>query len=163
MGDRVEALLRHFQQAHEELVAVAAGCPPGRWRAHCAAEDGWPVGVVVHHVAEDYADVRAVIEALAAGGPVPVMTRVGLERRNAQHARRAAGCAQEETVALLRRNGAALTETIRRLDDERLARAGRVLGRETSVARMVEPVLLDHIRTHLASIRAAIGARFDPG
>jgi uncharacterized damage-inducible protein DinB len=155
VGAWAEELADRFVRANEELIALAEGCSEAQWRARCDAE-GWPVGVVVHHVADDYAALLAVIEAVAVGGPAPVVTRKELAGRNAEHARRFAACTREETVALLRRNGAAVARVIRGLDDDQLRRTGEVLGRETSVAQLVETVLLAHVRGHMASIRATV-------
>jgi hypothetical protein len=147
VGAWAEELADRFVRANEELIALAEGCSEAQWR---------PVGVVVHHVADDYAALLAVIEAVAVGGPAPVVTRKELAGRNAEHARRFAACTREETVALLRRNGAAVARVIRGLDDDQLRRTGEVLGRETSVAQLVETVLLAHVRGHMASIRATV-------
>lgn len=91
VGTTAEQLAERFERANEASIALAVGCSEAEWRAVCVAE-GWSVGVTVHHVAADYADLLAVIEAMAAGGPAPVMTRELLERRNVEHAQRFAGC-----------------------------------------------------------------------
>lgn len=155
MSVNAEQLAERFVRSNEELIVVAEGCSEAGWEARCDAE-GWSVGVTVHHVAEDYLDLVAVIEAVAAGEPAPVVTQEMLERRNAEHARRFVGCTREETVALLRRNGEAVAGVIRGLRDDQLMRSGEVLGRERSVAGLIDPVLLGHIQGHLASVRAAV-------
>lgn len=63
---------------------------------------------------------------------------------------------EAETVALLRRNGAAVTTVIRSLRDDQLTRSGPVLGRQTNVVELIDPVLLAHIRSHMASVRAVL-------
>jgi uncharacterized damage-inducible protein DinB len=157
MAVRPEQLAARFARSNDELIAVADHCPDAQWHAICPAE-GWTVGVTLHHVADDYAALLEVIEAIATGHAVPAWTRELLDQRNANHARQFARCTKDETLTLLRRNGAALERTIRRLSDEQLTHTGRVLDQELSAAQVVDLLLLGHIRNHLASIRAALEA-----
>jgi hypothetical protein len=144
-----------FERAHGELTFIAERCSDAEWQARCVAE-GWPVGTTVHHVAADYPDLLDVLQAISTGAPPPSVTREELEQRNARHARESARLTRGEVLALLRRNGEAITALIHGLDTQQLDRTGRVLGQDVSGAQVIESWMIGHIRTHVASIRAAI-------
>ena len=155
MDVRAEQMAERFARAHGELTLIAERCSDAEWQACCAAE-GWPVGTVVYHVAADYPALLDVLQAITAGVPPPSVTREQLDQRNAQHAQQAVRLTRQEILALLRRNGEAIESFIRRLDSRRLDRTGRVLGQDVSGAQVIESWMIGHIRTHVASIRAAI-------
>jgi hypothetical protein len=97
-----------------------------------------------------------VLRAITAGVLPPSVTREQLDQRNAQHAQQSARLTRQEILALLLRNGEAIENFIRGLDSRRLDRTGRVLGQDVSGAQVIESWMNGHIRTHVASIRAAI-------
>ncbi|MGH2586765.1 MAG: maleylpyruvate isomerase N-terminal domain-containing protein [Dehalococcoidia bacterium] len=155
MPSQSKQLADQFSRANDELIAVVDRCSDAQWRSVCPAE-GWTVGVTAHHVADDYAALMEVIEALAAGRSVPAWTRELLDQRNAAHAERFARCTKHDTLTLLRRNGSALAHIICGLSDEQLTRTARVPDQEVSIADIAGRLLPGHIRGHLASIRTQL-------
>ena len=157
MDARAAQLAEQFARANEELIVLAERCTAEQWRAICAAE-GWSVGVTLNHLAADYPDVLELIQAIAEGRPVRAWTREALEERNQHQAQQFARCTRAETIALLRQNGAAVTEAVRHLSAEQLTRTGYVLGNEVSPADLVNWFLLAHRDRHLMSVRAVLAA-----
>ncbi len=155
MSTHAESLADQFLHENDELVRLAERCSDAQWRMTCDAE-GWTVGVTIHHVAADYLDLLAVIDAIVGGRAVPSVTREGLDERNSRHAERFAGCSKGETVALLRHNAATVANAIRALSDDQLARSGTLLGRDVAVEHIIRVSLMGHIESHMTSVRAAL-------
>ncbi len=157
MSKQAEQLAAQFEAVNNGVIAAVTGCTDEQWRQPCASE-GWPVGVVAHHIAFVHRAFARIIETLAAGETLP--PRVSMEvvhRSNAQHARDYAAVGKPETLDALRTNGSAIVQLLRRLDDEQLDRTTTVFGeQERSVAQVVEWIVIGHAGEHLASIRATI-------
>lgn len=158
MGERAQALANRFEEANREIISTLDRCSDAQWRTKCAGET-WSVGVVAHHVAESHAAIARIIQTIAAGQPLPNVTTEMIDQRNAQHAQQHADCTKQETLDLLRRNGASAAATVRGLTDEQLGRSGTLRAGPMSAEQVVEGILIGHVRGHVTSIRAAIGAR----
>jgi hypothetical protein len=144
--------------AADEVTGFARGLRPGEWEAVVPGEE-WPVGVLVHHVAEGFYLCRGWVASLAAGRPV-ADTAEQIDADNAAHAQRVEGVGVDEAVAEVERAAAALAGLLRTLDDEALERTapfGPAGGRPSSAGRMAE-VGAAHARDHLAHARAALAA-----
>lgn len=157
MRTRATALAERFEQSNAEMIATIEQCSERAWLARCAAE-GWSVGVTAHHIANGYDQdglVEQLITALVRHEPLPASSGPDY---NEQHAERYAQCTREETLELLRRNGAAAARLILGLSDEDLAQTIPARGDRAplSVEEILESILLTHTSTHLESIRAAI-------
>jgi hypothetical protein len=158
MSEQARVLADRFEQANREFIAFAQRCSEPQWRAICP-DEGWSVGVAAHHLAEDHMVLAGLAQAVATGQPVPALTGEMIDQFNAQHAQQHAACTREETVALLRTNGAAAASIIRELSDEQLERAAILpweAGPAWSVRRIIEDKLIEHFDEHLPSIRAAV-------
>ena len=161
MGERVTSLADEYEQVLAELITVVGGCTDAQWRGACA-DEGWPVGVTAHHVADWWPVILPIVRALAAGESFSVPSLEEVHEKNVRHAREQADCTKEETLALLRQGGAEAAATIRSLSDEQLDRAAPIwAGREMSLERLITFNLIGHARTHASGIRAAI-AQADP-
>lgn len=159
MGQRGQALADRVEQVNKELVATVERCSDGQWQAKTAAET-WPVGVVAHHVAQSVSAIAGLVHKVATGQPLPPLTMDSIHQMNAEHAKQHARCTKDETLTLLRKNGAAAAGTIRGLSDEQLDRSGSLLGGPPMTAQqVVERVLISHVQEHHGSIRATLGAR----
>ena len=158
MGERAQALANRFEEANREIISTLERCSDAQWRAKCAGET-WSVGVVAHHVAESHAAIARIIQTIAAGQPLPNVTTEMIDQRNAQHAQQHADCTKQETLDLLRKNGGSAAATVRGLSDEELGRSGTLRAGLMSAEQVVEGILIGHVKGHVTSIRAAIGAR----
>ena len=133
----------------------AEGCPV----AKRSPGEGWPVGVLAHHVAVSYAPIAGAVRAVADGGALPPMSLADQAATNARHAAEHAHVAPAAVLDALRREGAEVTALVGGLRDEQFARTTTAFGgREMTVAQLVEHVVIGHPRQHLAGIRAALSA-----
>jgi hypothetical protein len=156
MSERARALADRFEQANGDLIRLLEHVSPVQWGAVCQGET-WSVGVTAHHVAGAHETVAGIAHRVATGEPLPNITMEMIDHGNAQHAQQFKDCARDETVALLRTNGAKAGTMVRGLSDAQLARTAKILGQEMSAEQFIERVLLGHVASHGASIRAALG------
>ncbi len=84
-------------------LAFAQACDEREWALSVPGE-GWPVGVVLHHIAEGHAHGARWLQDMARGEGV-TETAADVDRVNAVHAVRAEAVGPAETVALLEVNG----------------------------------------------------------
>ncbi len=156
-SDRAAALADAFAAANTEVIAFAGSCTDAQWRTVVPGED-WPVGVVIHHIAEGHANALVWVTAMASGEPV-TDSGEDIDRRNVDHAARCNGIEIVETVALLAESGALTEAVLRRLTDEQLDRTapfGPAGGRPFPVEQMAA-VTAQHALGHLAHAREALG------
>jgi hypothetical protein len=159
MGQRSQALAEQFEQANRQMTATIERCSDAQWKTKTPGET-WPVGVVAHHVAQALEAVAGIVRQVATGQPLPPMTMDDLHKMNAEHAKQYATVTKDETVALLRKNGAAAAGTVRGLSDEQLDRSAPVLGGPLMTAQqLVERGLIGHVKEHHGSIQAVVGAK----
>lgn len=146
-----------FEAVSDEFIATVAECSDEQWRRTTAAEQ-WPVAVVAHHLGEVYGFFSQTFAGPAPAGQAPMpLSAEFIDQNNARHAREFANVGKQETLDLLRANQAALAQTIRGLDDERLGSTAMTFdGNGLSVAQLVEGAMIAHTQEHLASIRATI-------
>jgi len=159
MSTPAEQFAVRFAMVNDDVIAAVLGCSDEQWRQSCASE-GWSVGVAAHHVAEVHRDFSGLLKALAAGETrSPGSSMAEVNRSNAQHARDFATVTRPETIEALRANGAAVAHLLSSLGDEQLEHTAGVFGgRELSVARVVEWIVIGHAEVHLASIHTTITA-----
>jgi uncharacterized damage-inducible protein DinB len=156
MSERAKSLADRFDQANGDLVRMIERMSEPQWKAICAGEK-WSVGVTAHHVAGAHETIAGVVQLIATGQPLPNITMEMIDHGNAQHAEQFKNVTREETLALLRGNGAKASAVVRGLSDAQLDRTGKLFGRDMSAQQFVENVLLGHVASHEASIRAALG------
>jgi uncharacterized damage-inducible protein DinB len=158
VSERAQALAEQFEQANHEAIAAVEGCSDQQWRRHVESENR-SVGVVMHHVAIAHPVIAAWVTAAARGQDVGI-ERDRIDQFNAQHAREQATCTKVETLALLLRNGEAAARVVRDLDDAQLDSSATIItGMPPLTAQQVtERILIGHVRAHLATVQAAIGA-----
>ena len=152
-GARAESLAARFEQVNAEVIATVEGLTEAQWAA-TTPEERWTVAVTAHHVATAYPPITRIVEKVIAGGTLPNF-REGLDERNQRHAQEFATCDRQETLALLRDNGARAAAFLRGLDDAQLERSAELFGCLWSASDVVERILLGHPRNHLASIQRA--------
>lgn len=150
-------LAAQLEAVNDQVIATVMACTDEQWRRPTAAE-GWPVGVVAHHIASVQQAFARVVGPLAAGETRPAtMSSAAVERNNARHAGDHAAAGKTETLDLLRTTGPELARLIRGLDDGRVDDVAMVFdGNEMTVAQVVESALVAHFGQHLESIRATV-------
>jgi uncharacterized damage-inducible protein DinB len=151
---QAQQLAAQLQQVTDEVIKTVEGLSDAQWKATSKTE-GWPVGVVAHHIATSYQGISGMVQAMAAGQPLPPLTPEMIDQGNAQHAKEHANCTREETLALLRQSGPAAQQALGSLTDEQLARTAPVFGQQMSARQAVEFILIGHPRQHLQSITAS--------
>jgi selenocysteine lyase/cysteine desulfurase len=154
------ALAQEFAAANAELIALLEQASPEHWRMRTADEGELrPVGVIAHHVAEAHARIARRVEACAAGQPVPARHPELFDARNAQEARDHPDPDQRTTIERLRQTGAAVVALIARLSDLQLAQtASEDPGAPTlTTEQLIELRQIGHVRSHLATLRSALG------
>jgi hypothetical protein len=152
---RSEALAAEFEAANELFAVYLERLSPEQWQEKTRADDEElrPVGVVALHVAESHLNINARVLALAAGTEVPARRPELFAERNARHAAANPDPDQAETIALLRRNGSTVASRFRELTAEDLDRPGEVSGEPATAESEFSGRLMNHIRSHYASIK----------
>jgi len=159
MGARAEALAKQFETKAQEATAMLEGLSDADWKKTTSAE-GWPVGVVAHHMAGGHETIAGLIKTIADGKPAPDLTMDMLHAMNAKHAEEHANCTKTETLALHKKNAAAAAALVRGLGDTDLDRSGTLLRGMPAMnaAQITERVLIGHLDEHVGSIRGTVGA-----
>jgi hypothetical protein len=149
----VVRLLERFERAHAEVLAFARTCPDGRWSLVTEAE-GWPVGVVLTHIADGCDAFHDRLGRLLDGRPIEE-TGDQLDATNARRAIEVATLPRDETIARLGAGADRMVAALRTLTAEQLGvrNAWPVVGADhVSVEQLVE-ILLWHTTSHLESCR----------
>lgn len=163
MSERAERLATELEQANGEMIAFAASCPADSWIAPCV-DDGRTVAAVVRHVGGAYITHMRLVQAVAAGEPIPAMFGDWsmIHQGNAISAEKYAHADRGETIASLQRNGANLAAAIRAFTDAQLDRTAVVpifdAGSWTT-ERIIESAVIAHPHGHLVGLRATVEGR----
>ena len=157
MAQQGETLAKKFGEANGQFIQAVEKCSEQAWKSPCAGE-GWSVGVTAHHVAQSMPVISGAVLMIATEQPLPPLTPEWLEQQNAEHAKTQKDCTAQETLKMLRDNGAAAMTTLKGLSDEQLGRSASFFGQEMTAQGLAENVLLGHTMGHLESIRAAAKA-----
>jgi uncharacterized damage-inducible protein DinB len=155
MSGRAAELAEKLDRANAAVIEAVERCTPEEW-TRVTSSEGWSVGVTARHIAVSHLPIMGLVELVANGGDVPPITMDMFHANNAQHAQEHASCTREEVLEILRRDGTAAAEKLRRLSDEQLDRAAPMAfagGTEMSAVQLVEGILLAHPAQHLASIK----------
>ena len=146
-----------FAALNSNVMEIVRACANDDWAAPCQ-DEGWPVGVVAHHIATIYPDFSGLLEAfLRDETRSPSSSMADVDLANAQHAHDYLAVGQATTLEALSSGGAALTSAILRLGNERLAAPAGVFGdRALTVAQVVEWVVIGHTQLHYESIVATL-------
>ena len=155
MSPRAERLAAELEAVNEELARYLEQLTPEEWLSPTRADDDElrPVGVVALHVAEAHLNINARVMALASGGEVPPRRPELFAERNARHAAENPRPDQAATIDLLRRNGGIAAARVRQLTDAELDRPGEVSGEPATAETEMQKRQLNHVRSHLESIR----------
>ena len=157
MSTRGEELAKQFEDANAEFIRFVGTLTPQQWSAKCPGE-GWSVGVVAHHIAEDHGILSDLVKTIAAGGNVPPLTAEFINSLNADHSVRAVDCTRAETIEVAESRGTEAARMLRGLSEQELSKTAvvPVLGGEVTAERLSEWLLIGHIGMHVPSIEEAI-------
>lgn len=160
MSTRSQTLAAQFEQATAAAIAAIEPLSDAQWRA-TSRDERWPVGFVAWHIGDAPFVVMDLVKTVANGQEPPPMTAAMLDDLNAQKLAAHVAAGKTEAVDQLRRNGAAIAATIRTLTDEQLDRSAAlpmVGGNALSAQQLIEMGMIGHIRGHVASMQAVVGA-----
>ena len=138
------------------FIAVVECCSAAHWQL--AGVNERTVGVLAQHVAESHRLMSDWAQAIANGEAPARVTKAMIIAQNAQHAAQHANCTKEETLDLLRRNGAAAVTMVHAMSDAQLERAAHfsLFEGSASTEQMLD-ILIGHPQAHLQTIRTATG------
>lgn len=157
MNQRIEQAVQELDEVHAEVVSFVRACDEREWREVSTVE-GWPVGVIAHHIAVGHTAAIRWIDHLRRGEAIPGDPD-SHDEGNARHAAEFASTTKEQTLADMESSAARLREYLLTIPVEELRREaehGPAGGRVISVERMVLATAR-HPRMHLENMRAAIG------
>ncbi len=163
MSERAERLATELEQANGEMIAFAESCPADIWTAPCV-DDGRTVAAVARHVGGAYIAHMRLVQAVAAGEPIPAMFGdwAVIHQGNAISAEKYAHADRGETIASLQRNGANLAAAIRAFTDAQLDRAAVVPifdnGSRTT-EQIIASAVIAHPYSHLVGLRATVDTK----
>jgi len=152
---RAQDLLATFLKGYAEVINTVELLTDEQWRLK-TADEGWPVGVVAHHLAAG-PDLET-LEWLLSGHTTPYWADWNeLDARNAQDARDFADCTKEETLDLFRDFSSRIDGIVGALTDEQLKILGvTVAGGPTTVEQYILVMMPLHIESHHLSILKTI-------
>jgi hypothetical protein len=156
MDPRIEEALAQFDEVHADVVVFVRDCTERDWRERTTVE-GWPVGVVAHHIAVGYTTAMGWIDHLRRSEPVPGNEDTH-DEGNALHAAEFASTTKGRTLADLEANAARFREFLVGITAEEMPREaehGPAGGHVISVERMVGATAR-HPRAHLDNMIAAV-------
>lgn len=158
MGTRSEALARQFEEQVAELAKTIESRTNAQWQAICG-EEKWTVAATAHHVGAQFGLEKEYLLAAAGQGTPPPYTWDDINKLNDSRAAENKDCSKEKALQQLRDGAATMAAYVRGLSDEQLdstAPLGLADGALVSTEQLIlGGVLIDHVRAHNASIRAA--------
>jgi hypothetical protein len=154
-------LSERFRNASDDFLAYVEGLDESRWSAKTQRE-GWPVGVVAHHVAVGAQFCSDLAVHVAAGGDIS-WTNEFVDAANATHAEVFADVEREQAIEALRTH---FTETLKKIEGLTAEQLSRDLeethdfgeGPVRFAGDVVDRMIIAHIVDHLDSIKEATQA-----
>jgi hypothetical protein len=158
MAERADELSQRFTEVNAAFIAFVAAIPPAQWEQTVGEGELRSVGMVAYHVAYGYGFHSRYFGAIAAGQPLPPLTRAEGDAINAKVAEESAEMSQAAVLEALRSAGEQAREWIRGLSDEQLDRRGEYLAgiAPHSVETFIKAAYLGHSQEHLQDIRGAL-------
>jgi DinB family protein len=154
-----QGLYADLTSAGEELIGYLESLSDEAF-ASTTDEEGWPIGVVAHHIAMGAQFCTELVIHVAEGGEIS-WTMDFIDDANAQHAAVFADVSKEEALEALRARLPEAAERIAKLTGEQLSRpVDKPMEYEGdhlhSAGEVTQRMLVNHIRNHLASVRKAV-------
>jgi len=158
LSDRAIDLANQLESAAAEVADVAASLSEAQWTAICPA-DGRQNNVMIDHISTTFAQVTPLAEMIIAGQDLPEITMDMVHAGNSAHASEQTGAARADVLASLKANASAAAATIRTWSDTDLDMSRPFAlspSGSISVAGMVQGILIDHAKHHLADLTAGL-------
>jgi len=158
MSQRAQELSRRIEAFRDEVIDFINSLSGDEWKAVCDAED-WSVGTTAYHLGAGHLAIQGMLETIVQGQPLPDLTMDQVNAMSDKSARQHADCTPAETLEKLRENGRNLAAYVAGLNDAQLDRKGtmRAFGGEASVNQVIEYIIFQSGRQHLASMKVALG------
>jgi hypothetical protein len=157
MGARSTALATQLEQVVAGFAAAIEKCPDGHWKAVPAGS--WTVAATAQHVAGQFPLEAEYITAAAEGRELPAYSMDDINGMNDRRAAKELGASKAEALKTLRDGGSSMAAYIRGLDDSQLDRKAKLPlagGAEVTTQQLIEGgVLIDHVKSHLPTLRAS--------
>ena len=152
---RAQELVATVLKDYNEIIETVEALTEEQWRSK-TADEGWPVGVVAHHMAT-VSGVEQIEWALSTP-PTPFWPDMNqVDAENAQHALDFADCTKEETLDLLRGACSRIDGILGALTDEQLKIRGvSVGGGPGTVEQYILLFMPMHLESHYGSILKTI-------
>lgn len=158
MANRAEQLADQFDQVVKEFIATIEGCADERWSG-AKGPEGWNVAATAQHVTGQFPLEMEYITAAAEGRALPSYTWDDINGMNDTRAGKNGSASKSDVLSELEVKGSAAANYVRGLNDEQLDRKSALPlanGAEVTTQQLIEGgVLIDHVRAHTASIKAA--------
>lgn len=157
MSQRAGELAAKLEVFRSDIVAFVENCSDDDWGKTCSAE-GWPVGVVARHLGASHLGVLDLAKMIVAGEPLPELTGEIIDRMNAQHAEKHAGCTKDEVLGILGAKVPEFVQYVAGLSDEDLGRTGylTLLGSDVSIEKLIDLVVLNSGKAHFENMKIAV-------
>lgn len=156
MSARSNTLATQFEQAVAEFAAAIEKCPDGHWKA--VPVGSWTVAATAQHVAGQFPLEAEYIVAAAEGRELPAYSMDDINGMNDRRAAKELGTSKADALKTLRDGGSSMAAYIRGLDDSQLDRKAKLPlagGAEVTTQQLIEGgVLIDHVKSHLPTLRA---------
>jgi hypothetical protein len=158
MSQRTQDLVQRFTAVNAELISYIEGCTETDLDRVTTGEE-WSVRVTAHHLAVSHEPVAGLAQLLAHGQPLPTLTLEIFHHGNAQHAAEYATVSKQTILDTLQSGGAKASAVVSGLSDDALDRSGyfTLINTEITAQAIIENILIGHVSSHLASIKAAVG------
>ena len=159
MGQRTSALADQFEQALAEFASTIEAIPDDKWTT-AKGPEGWTLAATAQHVSGQFPLEMEYITAIAEGRPLPSYSWDDINGKNDGRAAKNTSVTRADVLRELRESGKSVAAYLRGLQDDQLDRTGELAltgGATVNTQALIEGgVLIDHVRGHLASLRASI-------
>lgn len=157
MSPRAQALAERLATLNQEIIAFAEHCPEAAWTRVTEGE-GWPVNVLLCHIANGYDAGTGFLKKVIEGGPLPTITVDMIHHGNAQNVEKYAQTTKAEVTSRLKERGAAAVGVLEQLNDTLLDTAVEGFVQKMPCQQIAE-LTIGHTGGHFASAQAAVGVK----
>ncbi len=159
---RVAKFAEDFEAAQDGFIRLVESLSDEQWQLvgqnfpqRINEEDeGRPVGVIAHHVAQSGPFIMDRITKMSRGEKLAPAG--DFKEINAGHAAEHHDCTREEVLQMLRESKPKIAAAVRAIPEDQLDQQRETPAGPMSVAQRLERVLIGHLKMHQGSIEAAL-------